>query len=74
MQINKMLQMMVKAGGADFFKTFFKKFPFTRSRFGSKAKTKDGIPMVTALAKVSCTGIKGYGISMNKKRNAKMQE
>ena len=65
---------MVNAGGAAFFKTFFKKFPFTLSLFGSKASTKDGIPIVTALARVNCTGINGYGISINRKRKARIQE
>ena len=44
---------MVNAGGADFLKTLAKKFPFTLSLFGSKAKTNDGIPIVATLANVN---------------------
>ena len=64
------LLIITNAGGAAFFKTFFKKLPFTLSWFGSSANTKDGIPMVKTLVSVSWIGMKGYGISIKRKIKA----
>ena len=62
--MNIILLTIVSAGGADFFNTFFKKFPFTLSWFGSNARINDGIPIVRTLVSVNCIGIKGYGLDV----------
>ena len=55
-----MLKTTVKAVGKLLLTIFNKNFPFTKSLFGSKAKMKDGIPIVNPVIKVSCIGIKKY--------------
>ena len=44
---------MVSAVGNDFLSTLTIILPLIRSLFGSSARTKDGIPMVTTLVRVS---------------------
>ena len=47
------LKKMVKATGKLLLTIFNKKFPFTKSLLGSKAKIKDGVPMVNVVINVS---------------------
>ena len=51
--IIKILATVVSAVGIDFVMTFRKKCPLILSLFGSKAKKKDGIPIVTNAIKLS---------------------
>lgn len=50
---------IVRAAGSDLLITFGKKWPDTFSLLGSRAKTKDGIPIVTTLVSVNWIGING---------------
>ena len=50
---------IVNAAGNALLITLVKKFPLTILWFGSKASTKEGIPIVTVLVKVSWIGING---------------
>ena len=54
------LKTTVKAVGKLLLTIFNRNFPFTKSLFGSKAKIKDGMPIVKPVIKVSCIGIKKY--------------
>ena len=60
--------------GIDLDITFLKKFPLTLSLFGSKAKIKDGMPIVIVLINVNCIGTKGYAFPINKNINASIVE
>lgn len=60
--------------GIDLDITFLKKFPLTLSLLGSKAKIKDGMPIVIALINVNCIGTKGYAFPINKNINASIVE
>ncbi len=64
----------VNAAGKALLIIFLNKFPLMRSRFGSNASMNDGMPIVTALIKVICIGIKGYGAVINKNSNESRQE
>ncbi len=63
-----MLKIIVIAVGNATLVTFIKKFPFTLSSFGSRAKINAGIPIVNVLVSVSCIGIKGYALFKNRNR------
>ena len=54
------LNTTVKAAGIALFIIFIKKLPLILSLFGSKANTKDGIPIVKTFIRVICIGSKGY--------------
>ena len=65
---------MVSAPGTALESTFFRKPPCTRSRLGSRARTKDGIPIVNMLMRVIWMGWKGYCALRNKNKTAKIAE
>ena len=50
---NRMLVIIVKAPGKDFRMILTKNFPRIRSLFGSKARIKEGIPIVKVLISVN---------------------
>lgn len=54
--------------------TFFKKYPFILSLFGSNASINDGIPIVTTLIKLNCIGTNGYDSPINKNISASTVE
>ena len=54
------LKTTVNAVGKLLLTIFNKNWPFTKSLFGSKAKIKEGIPIVKPVIKVNCIGIKKY--------------
>ena len=56
---DKMLSTTLIAAGIDLLIIFIKKLPFILSLLGSKAKMKDGIPIVNILINVICIGING---------------
>ena len=66
------LNTTVRAGGKLFPMTFKRKFPLTSSLLGSKAKTKDGIPIVNIVIRVSWIGIKKYFEEANIQINIKI--
>ena len=65
-----MLSTIVIAVGIDLLMILKKKCFFTLFLFGSKARIKEGIPMVVTLVKVSWIGTNGYGKEINKKQIA----
>ena len=52
-EIMTMFKVIVRAVGKDFFNTLMIILPFILSLLGSRAKTNDGMPIVTTLVKVS---------------------
>ena len=54
-----MLAVMVREAGRLCRMTFKIKVPFRRSLLGSKARMKEGVPMVKVEISVCCTGWKG---------------
>ena len=69
--INNILKTIDKAHGKAFVIIFINNRPFILSLLGSRAKTKDGMPMVSTLVNVICIGINGYGMFINKKTMAR---
>ena len=60
-QVTKItLKITVKAVGRLRLTIFKRNFPFTKSVFGSKAKIKEGAPIVKVVIKVRWIGIKKY--------------
>ena len=69
-----MFKITVIAAGIDLLITFPMNFPFTLALFGSKANTKDGIPMHTSEIKLNWIGINGYCTLINTNNIASIVE